>query len=167
MVGSIQGQYLVDQDVSFSLPEDHYDSYQWDFGDGSSPITQGTAPISHSYANYGTYNVVLLATMNCSGGNQTDSISDTIFVETNFVNHITYGGNPSNGDISVAIDLPYDGNSLLYVKDSQGNTVETLMNGGSYLEGQYNYVLSSYTPGTYYIIWEIENQAYSFQLIHL
>jgi len=42
--------------------DDHVASYTFYFGDGSTPVTQGTPTISHTYANPGTYRATLTVT---------------------------------------------------------------------------------------------------------
>ncbi|NNF01391.1 MAG: PKD domain-containing protein, partial [Bacteroidia bacterium] len=57
-------------------------SYDWDFGDGSSITTTSTAPITHLYNTYGTFNVTLTAT---SANGCTDSETVIVIFEKNVV----------------------------------------------------------------------------------
>jgi len=47
---------------SYTPSEDSIISYKWEFGDGSNPISSAFDTISHTYANSGTYQVVLTLT---------------------------------------------------------------------------------------------------------
>lgn len=54
-------------------------SFAWDFGDGTRIPAAGTAPVTHNYANAGTY-VVRLILVDTNYCNAPDSISDTLRV---------------------------------------------------------------------------------------
>jgi PKD repeat protein len=57
----------VTLDASSSTPEGFNDtitSYTWNFGDGTSPITETDPYITHEYINYGTYTITLNVTDN-------------------------------------------------------------------------------------------------------
>jgi gliding motility-associated-like protein len=57
-------------------------SFIWDFGDGTPPLTTGPAPVFHTYKNQGTY-VVKLTLSDTSFCNSPETIVDTIFVAAN------------------------------------------------------------------------------------
>jgi PKD repeat protein len=99
-------------------------TYLWDFGDGTTSIVP--AP-SHVYATSGTYNVELKATNSCGS----DSVTNPVVV---FVVGIgrQYGGgmisaypNPSNGLVSLNLDLAKEDNLNIIISDITGRTVYT------------------------------------------
>jgi len=57
-------------------------SFIWDFGDGTPPLTTGPAPVFHTYKNQGTY-VVKLTLNDTAFCNSPETIVDTIFVAAN------------------------------------------------------------------------------------
>jgi len=67
-------QNITFNDTSYTSPNSHFISYQWDFGDGNTSTDQNT---TYQYADNGTYIITHNVTNNLT---QTDSISKTIIV---------------------------------------------------------------------------------------
>ena len=62
-------------------------SYEWDFGDGSSPVTEADSITTHSYTTFGTYSVTLNIT---DSEDLTDTYSDTVRILIHPVAFFTY-----------------------------------------------------------------------------
>jgi PKD repeat protein len=62
-------------------------SYEWDFDDGSSPVTEADPIITHSYTTFGTYDVTLTIT---DSENLTDTYSDAVRILIHPVANFTY-----------------------------------------------------------------------------
>ncbi|MDG1379890.1 MAG: PKD domain-containing protein, partial [Flavobacteriaceae bacterium] len=74
----------VNNTVNFTNTSTGFDSYVWDFGDGSTTSTE-TSP-SHQYTETGTYTVTLTATSSCGSDTATTTIAvnnptETLFFE--------------------------------------------------------------------------------------
>lgn len=69
------GDNTVFETVTFSNATTNASSYEWDFGDGS-PVftTNSTAPFTHNYNSYGTFNVTMTAT-NANGCQSTANLT--------------------------------------------------------------------------------------------
>jgi uncharacterized repeat protein (TIGR01451 family) len=84
---------------------DHVASYTFYFGDGSSPVTQSGATITHTYSNAGTYRATL-------------TVTDSRGQESGNVASVTITVNPSaSADLSVTMTGPatgHVGQSLTY-----------------------------------------------------
>jgi gliding motility-associated-like protein len=72
----------------------YYNSYIWNFGDGSPNQTTTTATVSHTYANVGTYTVSLIVKdiRNCY-----DTLVKTNYVQVNALPTANFTGGPVTG----------------------------------------------------------------------
>lgn len=76
------GDNTTSETVTFSNFTTGASSYTWDFGDGSPPFTTGSsAPFTHVYNSYGTFNVTMTAT----GANGCQSTTNLQVVFEKFV----------------------------------------------------------------------------------
>jgi Zn-dependent metalloprotease len=112
-------------DVTFTNTSTDANSYTWDFGDGTSSQLQDP---THTYANNGTYTVMLIAENVC--GTDTFYTDITIMgvgiTENSDAHGIVIYPNPSNGILHLSVsDL--NSISILYysVYDMIGNVVKT------------------------------------------
>lgn len=104
-------------------------SYSIDYGDGSSAVTAVGAAVeslSHSYANYGTYNVCVTVS---------DSICSDTYCESVVYDNTTANSAVCTADFTVVPDP--NNASLIYVVDnSQGDNLEYVWDFG---DGSYSY----------------------------
>lgn len=72
---------VLDKEVVFAASGENIDKYSWDFGDGNT-ATEGD--VSNTYADYGTYDVTLVASNNCSSKEITKQVTIVNDVVANF-----------------------------------------------------------------------------------
>ncbi|MDA7558578.1 PKD domain-containing protein, partial [Flavobacteriaceae bacterium] len=85
----------VNNTINFTNTSTGFDSYVWDFGDGSTTSTE-TSP-SHQYTETGTYTVTLTATSSCGSDTATTTITVNNPTETLFFENFE---DESQGDTS-------------------------------------------------------------------
>lgn len=111
--------YSINADkVIFTNNTQNGENYEWDFGDGN--FSNEKNPV-HTYSHSGTYTVKLIATNNC--GNETKEktvvfnkvrTSDLIFNKFNLF------PNPNNGEFSMEMETPENGNYEFKIYNSTG-----------------------------------------------
>lgn len=108
-----------------ATPLSLFNTYSWDFGDGS-PLGSGTVT-THTYTSPGTYTVCVTMTtpQNC-----TSSFCDTVIIQPNGIHEydasalaVSVYPNPAQTDIAVSFLMPAKGDAAVLVYDIAGKEI--------------------------------------------
>ncbi|MDD2196591.1 MAG: choice-of-anchor J domain-containing protein [Bacteroidales bacterium] len=72
---------VLDKEVAFEASGENIETYSWDLGDGNTSIEKA---FTNTYADYGTYDVTLVASNNCSSKEVTKQVTIVNNVDANF-----------------------------------------------------------------------------------
>jgi hypothetical protein len=128
--------------VAFNDQTTGANSWQWDFGDGTTATTQNP---THTYAVDGIYNVCLVAGFNgCPHTSCQSILAGTVGLEDALsVGKYTLSPNPSNGLFQLTAERKLQGQVL----DAQGKVILEL----SFRSGENLLDLSAYVDGLYFL----------------
>ena len=101
-------------------------TYTWDFGDGSSVISEQSSEIGHTYDDNGTY-AVTLTVSDLDGGETTETLDVTVNNVVPVINSLTGDTNINEGDIANFTAQAIDsGNDTLIYTWNFGDESETV-----------------------------------------
>lgn len=146
-------------EVTFTNNSVGADSYEWNFGDGSTSTDEN--PV-YTYSTTGTYTVALTAT---AGSNSTSYEEEIVITSTDISNiipakAITHWPNPTDGNITIALA---NSNKLAHVNiySGEGRLIESI----SSMEKVILLNLSNEPSGMYFINVVTGKRTYSTKLI--
>ncbi|MBU1721126.1 MAG: T9SS type A sorting domain-containing protein, partial [Bacteroidetes bacterium] len=130
--------------VNFTNTSTDAVGYFWDFGDAS--ISTQMSP-THTYAAGGTYEVCLVSSSDCASDTVCQSITVSVGIEENGMNHIAVFPNPATDKVLITLDKPIGGNSVIRIFNALGAVVlEQSVNSG---ELQFEINVSGLNAGVY------------------
>ena len=134
--------------ISFSdISSDHISSWNWSFGDGNTSIVENP---SNTYTANGTYQVC----MRVSGSSCQDSICQSVTITTVGINDlhealsINIFPNPTSGNLFLDFGNKNFGNAEIIFTDVVG---QTLMAENKFALGKYDYDVSRFSNGIYFV----------------
>ena len=133
--------------LSFTL---NADSYTWNFGDGSAPVTTTTrSTVNHIYTSGGIFTVTLIVSNYCGSDTITKEINTFgVSIENNqLINTLSVAPNPF--DDFTMIKLPISSDLHLLIADAQGKIIFEENN--LQLATTYKFEKKNLTAGVYYI----------------
>ncbi len=144
--------------VNFNNSSQHGQSYQWNFGDGS---TSAELSPSHQYAGPGTYQVTLAVSNQC--GTQQSSQSVTVQSTTSLMDQeagpvVRTYPNPVNDQLTVEMAALPIGSVHLRLIDIQGRTVHQAAQPHHGTEWQTTLDVSRLPAGIYTLMVQAEDQ---------
>lgn len=128
-------------------------TYNWNFGDGN---TGNGATTTHTYANPGTYDVVLIVINSCGSDTFTTKVVINSTSMASFENgaSVNVTPNPFQSEIKVLFTLPTAGDYRIEIKDmlgrSLGNVPFMSLNHGSHSLSLNQYFVNA-SSGTYFV----------------
>lgn len=142
-------------EVSFTNTSSSADSFLWDFGDGD---TSTKVNPLHTYNGVGNFNVRLIASNSCEADTTAQLIFLTGIEEVSKSSCIDLWPNPASGGLNVSIggDILVGGSLAFY--NSSGVAV---LNNRIFSGTRMTVDVSSWSPGLYFIMLEIEGKIIS------
>ena len=128
-------------------------TYNWNFGDGN---TGNGATTSHTYANTGTYDVVLIVINSCGSDTFTTKVVINSTSLASFANgtHIAVYPNPFQSNVVVDFALPVSSEYAIEIKDMLGRNLASLpfvmMNQGNHTVALDQHFINV-ASGTYFV----------------
>ncbi len=133
--------------INFTAPSvGNIVNYQFNFGDGSSPVNSATNIISHNYTNFGDYTVTIVATSNSGCTASNSMVVSVQNLKVNGSASPVSGCVPASVIFSASAILPIGGNITSYIWNfGDGNTATTTSSSLSHvytIAGTYNTTVS-------------------------
>ncbi|MCB9230549.1 MAG: lamin tail domain-containing protein [Bacteroidia bacterium] len=134
-------------------------AWEWDFGDGSTSVTQN--PL-HQYTNFGTYTVTLIASNTCSSDTATFTV-DIIDAldESAFATSIIAFPNPASQQVKVKLSAKLAGSGQLILHDLSGKVIRTREIRLQMGEQVLDFGLQGISAGCYLLEISVEGQSYT------
>jgi hypothetical protein len=99
------------------------DSFRWNFGDGSPEATTLTPTISHTYASYGAYTLLVQAINNCGADSIRLNLNITVSVANNTLSELKLYPNPFEDQLNISIENVL---KSLRLTDMQGREIHSV-----------------------------------------